>query len=273
MRHASESPERSPGEPEPLAAPSVRWVLGHIGRQQGLVEPNPRQGDQPHGDLDVLVVRRRRESAGAVGDAAQHAQQAELVGRALVVVQDDVPQQRQRARAVVGQPDCQLRPADLAAAEVVVGRSLALDERAVVPGEAPDLLGGRRDGTCAPASAGPSAQRDGQAAARLEERDQLAERPGPVAGRDVHPDRADQDEVEGETGPERALETRQRVGDPLDGRDRRAVRARWCATSRTARRRRRRGLCRPATPRRGRCRCRRRGRSPAAAGSRSFSQP
>ena len=63
---------------------------------------------------------------------------------------------------------------------------------------------------------GAMAQRDGQHAARLEQRDQLPERPRPIRWGDVHPDRTDQDDVEGKSGSKRAFEGGQRVANPLD---------------------------------------------------------
>ena len=65
-------------------------------------------------------------------------------------------------------------------------------------------------------------------------------------------------------GPKRALETRQRVGDPLDSRNCHAVRARLSGAGATVRPLQRCGPCRPTTLRRDRCRPRRRGRSLAA---------
>ena len=124
-------------------------------------------------------------------------------------------QQRQRTGAVVRQSDRKLLPEDFAAVELIVGRVLPFDERAVVPREAPDLR--RRDRVeRAAGTGGTAAQRDGQHAPRFQEGDQLSERPRPVRRGNVHPDRADQDDVECEAGPKRLPETGQRIGDPLD---------------------------------------------------------
>ena len=59
-------------------------------------------------------------------------------------------------------------------------------------------------------------QGDGQKATRSQEGDQLAKRPGTVGRRHVHPDRAKEDDVEGQPGLERAIECWQRVRNPLN---------------------------------------------------------
>ena len=217
VRGRAESPEGGPGEAEPVRAAGVEGALGQIRAKQWCVQAQPGQRDEAHRDRYVIVIHGGDESSRAVGDSAEHAEQTELVGGALVVVQDDVAQQRQRTRAVVGQANRQLRPADVLAAQVVIRFDLALHERAVVARQDSDLFG--RDGmepACRLRRAAP--ERHGQHAARFEQRDQLAEGPRPIGRSDVHPYRAGEYQVEGETGPEGPLETGQGVREPLYGR-------------------------------------------------------
>ena len=60
------------------------------------------------------------------------------------------------------------------------------------------------------------AQGDGHATARLEEGNQLAESAGAIGWEHMHPDRAQQDYVEGQTKTEDMIETWERIRDPSD---------------------------------------------------------
>ena len=126
-----------------------------------------------------------------------------------------MPQQRQGAGPVIRQPDRQVRPLDVGPAQVVVCGTLPLDERAVIPGQFPDFI--FRDGMESPFRFGwAMPQRDREQPARLEQGHEFPERSCTVGRCDVHPDGAEENDVERETGLERPFETRQGVGDPLD---------------------------------------------------------
>ena len=63
---------------------------------------------------------------------------------------------------------------------------------------------------------GAFSESDGKEAARLEERDQLAEGARAVGRGEVHPDGADEDDVEGEAGGEGVLQRGKPVVAPVD---------------------------------------------------------
>ena len=165
------------GGAQPLAKPaaaSVGWILGQIRDEQRLVEANPRQGDQSHRNGHMVVIRGPCDTAGAVGDTTQRTQEAQLVGGTLVVVEDDVPQQRQGAGPVIRQPDRQVRPLDVGPAQVVVCGTLPLDERAVIPGQFPDFI--FRDGMESALGSGwAMPQRDREQPTRLEQGNEFSD--------------------------------------------------------------------------------------------------
>ena len=76
---------------------------------------------------DILVRPLLGQGRRAIGDARHRAQQAELVGGALVVVQDHAAQERQGARAVVGQSECVGGPGHARAA-LQIGSASDLEE-------------------------------------------------------------------------------------------------------------------------------------------------
>jgi len=176
---------------------------------------DPGQGHEAEGQVDVVVRVVPGHAVGAVGDPAQAAQEGELVGGALVVVEDDVAEQGQGTGAVVRQPDGDLRPGDVVASHAVRALAGGFHPGAVLAGEPAQLVD--RDLVHAPVRVdGPLAERHGQQAAGLEQGDQLAEGAGPGGRRHVHPYRAEQDQVEGHAQPVDDREVRQAVVEPAD---------------------------------------------------------
>lgn len=222
MRDAGEPTEALLNEAKPFVA-AVGRALRQVRREERLEQANPGEADEPEGHGDVVVAGVAGAARGPVGDPAERAQQRQLVGRRLVVVEDDVAEQRQRPGAVVGQPDGDVRPGHAIAAEAVAVFAGADDQGAVRPRQALDLGGGARvHGPARRRGAVP--QRQSQEAARLEQRDELAEGTGPLAGRHVHPHGAQQNQVEGEPEAMRRLEAGQAVVEPADARVRVAAR-------------------------------------------------
>ena len=68
-----------------------------------------------------------------IRNSAQPAEQGQLVGRGLVVVEDNVAKQRQRAGAIVREADDELCPVESAAPEFILALSCYLDESSVFP--------------------------------------------------------------------------------------------------------------------------------------------
>jgi len=81
---------------------------------QRLVHPYPKERDEPHWDryMVVCVVGRTCRS---VGDSSQDSKKSDLVGRRFVINEDQVPQERQRANAIVWQSEYGCSPGDAGA--------------------------------------------------------------------------------------------------------------------------------------------------------------
>ena len=208
------------------------WMLQQTGLDQRAEHAHPVQRDQPERDVHGIVLAiTLRETGRAVGDAHQYAQQRELVGRCLLIAQHDVAQQRQCAGAIVGQREPQGLPRHLRPPAGVGAGSVTTRLQSVAPRDRLHLagsdrihraIGGRR----------PAAQRDHDAAAGAQHRDQLAHRTLAHAGRYVHPHRAHPHQIEGRAGTQHRIERRQPIGEPADRR------VRMASLRRTAHRRR-----------------------------------
>ena len=133
-RDVRQGAERRLDEAEAPVA-HIAWELRQARRQQGLEETKPVEGDKAerHGDEPVLPFA--RQAPRAVGDPGEGAQQGDLVGGGLGVVQDDVAQQGQGARAVVGEAKDDVRPGDPIAPREVGAVAHRLDEGAVGAGQ------------------------------------------------------------------------------------------------------------------------------------------
>lgn len=111
MRNARKIAEALLDEAELLVTP-IGWVLREIIGQERLEEAYPIESDesQRYGDVTIIIVA--RVTGGAICNPAEDAQQSQLVGRRLVVIEDNMPDQRQRAGPVVRQSDEQMSPAN-----------------------------------------------------------------------------------------------------------------------------------------------------------------
>jgi hypothetical protein len=97
---------------------------------QRQIEANPVERDQSERQHDAARVPVLRQAGLTVGRPAEGAQQPQLVGRALLVVEDDVPEQGQGAGAVIGQAQRDSRPGDLRPAHLIRCLHGADDHRA-----------------------------------------------------------------------------------------------------------------------------------------------
>ena len=132
-----------------------------------------------------------------------------------VVVQDNAPDQRQGAGSVIRQPDDDLLPGDPGPAEKVDVLCYPLDIAAMAARQLLDLL----DRNWVHASTGfrrTFAQRERHHTFGLQQRDEFSKSARAHTGRDEHPHRVHQDEVERQTGPERSRHVRQAVRDQLE---------------------------------------------------------
>jgi hypothetical protein len=128
-------------------------LCGRLGLQ-GLVKANPGQRDQAHRDRYKVLAVVASEARGPVGYPAKDAQQGQLVGGTLIVVEDDVAEEWESACTVVRQPDGHLRPANIVTAQSILGFPAGLDESAVPTGESLHLVE-RYGMDASPGSAGP----------------------------------------------------------------------------------------------------------------------
>ena len=207
-------------ESEPLEAPVVRTLgqLPALGEQR-LEEPDPIERDDSQRKDDVIGIVARsvfRRAGGSVRDPAQNSQERELVGGRLVVIQDDVTDQRQRTGAIVRNPDCNLFPADSGAPEKVRPFARPFDEGAMLARKLLYLRPRHREH--ATDGVDRLAQRKRDHPARLDQSDQLAKRALAVRRGDVHPHRVDEDEIEREPGPDRLGQIGQTVPQIPDSR-------------------------------------------------------
>ncbi len=201
-----------PGKPQTLGPTTVSRSLRQVGCGQRQVEPKPVQRDQPQRQEHVLPTILFGEASGAVGGPAQGPEQPQLVGRALGVEQDEAPEQRQGAGAIVGQAERQVRPPNLRTAERVLSLDTAHHLQPMVPRQALDLVAADLVGASTVVRT--LSQGHHQEAARTQQRHQLAEGAGTFGGGYVLPDRARQHDVGGEAQPQRGRERRQAVVQP-----------------------------------------------------------
>ena len=195
----------SPAKPSP-SAPRLVGVCGRFRLDQRPEKPEPIKGDEAKRNAYVIVIGILRHSAGAIGDPRDSAQQCELVGRRLRIIQNDVPEKRQRAGAVVRQANDQLCPADILAPQPILVINSALDESTMGPGKTFDLGDGyRMHGTLRVRRA--LSKGDRQKSSRFQQGDKLAKRAWPVVRRQVHPDGAEHDEIKRKPEAESGIET------------------------------------------------------------------
>jgi hypothetical protein len=82
-------------------------------RDQGQVKAHPVECDQPERKHDTAFVGFLRETCLTVSGPAERPQQPQLVGRALLVVENDMPEQGQGTGAVIRQAQRDTRPGDV----------------------------------------------------------------------------------------------------------------------------------------------------------------
>jgi hypothetical protein len=82
------------GEPEALRA-DIPWCLRQALADQREIQPEPVERDEPQRHADEFVADVVNHPGRPVSGPTERAKQAELVGRALLIVQNDVPEQRQ----------------------------------------------------------------------------------------------------------------------------------------------------------------------------------
>jgi hypothetical protein len=205
MPSGPRGPEAGLGEPQPIRS-RVAGRLGQARRDQGQVHPDPVQGHQAERDLDGVVLARQLgcERGRGVGHLRDSAQQAQLVGRGLVIVQDDAPQQGQRPRAIVRQPEAERCPGHVGAAKGIGLLERADHHQPVLACQCFDLPGRGRPHR-------PVGLRRTPAQAH-----QLAEGTRPGRRQHVHPDGAEQHKVERQSEAVDSREIGQTIIDPTD---------------------------------------------------------
>ena len=162
-----------------------------------------------------LVTAGAGEAARTVRNTNQRPQQGELVRRRFLVVEHDVPEQRECAGPVVGEPEPDDLPPDLRSSGGVRNPCTANRLKAMAPRQLLDL-GGRGGFHRTIERQGSLAETEHHARARTHHRDQLAERTGTHAAWHVHPHRAHPDQVEGELRTQHLLQRWQGVVHPPD---------------------------------------------------------
>ena len=206
--------QRRSSESDVLEVPRVCRALRQVPGEQRQVEPDPEERDEPQRNVHMLCVHLPGEPGRAMGDAAHRAQQAELVGGRLVVVQHDAPHQRQRTRPVVGKTHHDAQPRHLHPAVQIRRLRGGFHVRPMAARQPLDLLGVHR--MHAPRAVHRPPQRKGDHTPGLQERHELAEAALPVPRRDEHPHRVEQDQVECQPGAPGRGELRKAFREQLE---------------------------------------------------------
>ena len=199
-------------------AESVRaGVARHLRKaaaHQRQVHANPVQRDRTKRHFDAIVGRVQHAEAGRqIGNLGDRTQQTKLVGRGLVVVQDDAAQQRQCASSVVRQTHRDCGPCHVRSSQRIRRGDDPSDRQAVFTSERFDFACRHRvHGAIGRRWAVP--QCEDQQSAWLEQRRELAERALPVGGSDVLPHARELDKVKRERQGVRGVERGQPVVQP-----------------------------------------------------------
>ncbi len=123
-----------------------------------------------------------------IRNPAQRAEQCQLIGGGLVVVEDDVSKQRKRTAAIIWETNRKLYPVDRTAPELILAISCFLDKSSVFPRELVNF--GLRDSVNAALGLRRSVtQGNCDAAAWLKEGNQLTEGACAIGSWNMHPDR------------------------------------------------------------------------------------
>src|SRR6476646_5907952 len=100
MRNISKAPETFLYKAKSIVT-SIGWALRKIMGQERLEQTYPIESDEPKRYSDVAIIVLVRVTGRAICNPTQDAQQRQLIGRGFVVVEDDVPDERQRAGSVI----------------------------------------------------------------------------------------------------------------------------------------------------------------------------
>ncbi len=211
MRRGREVPEWLLGEARARVAP-VGGTLRTTRIQRRPAQADPSQGDQAEGHFDGSRSRVTDKAGCAVRDPAERPEQGQLVGGTLLVLEDHLLEQVQGAAVMLGKPDGEIAPREGDAAACA---GAALDRCLVVASQTLDLALGHGAPAGRPCP-GAGADLDRERPAGPEETDRRSESSWPVPGTDLHQRLPRQDRVEGQSLPDRALQSGNLVVNPAD---------------------------------------------------------